>query len=145
MALLGYRPQFVDPLLSGQKIGTIRAVRKYPIKERERLYHYTGLRTKHCHKIGESTCVTCEPITILLNSGVIVIDRKIDLFSTDTCDVYKGEKQLNKFAYHDGFRNWREMREFWMDTYGTRKGKRKVILVPYQGMYIRHTKLHPHD
>jgi len=70
MALLGYKAQFVDPLLSGQKIGTIRNARRHPIKEKERLYHYTGLRTKHCHKIGESNCITCEPITILLvNNG----------------------------------------------------------------------------
>lgn len=141
MALLGYKPQFVDPLRSGQKTGTIRVPRKYPVKERERLYHYTGLRTKHCYKIGESICLTCEPITILLNSGVIVIDRKIDLFSTDTADVYKGEAQLNKFAYHDGFANWKEMKAFWLDTHGTLKGKRKVILVPFQGIYIRHSKI----
>ncbi len=141
MALLGYKAQFVDPLRSGQKNGTIRTVRKYPVRERERLYHYTGLRTKHAFKIGESLCITCEPITILLNSGVIVIDRKIDLFSTETVDVYKGEKELNKFAYHDGFRTWQEMKAFWLDTHGTKKGKRKVILVPFQGIYIRHTKL----
>lgn len=134
MALLGYKSRFVDPLLAGTKLGTIRSLRKYPVEPGDRLYHYTGLRTKHSFKIGESDCLSVEPITILINIGLITVGK----LPTVLPKIYKGA-ELDSFAIRDGFSNWDDMREFWIENHGVKKGGRKVILVPFDGIWIQHT------
>jgi hypothetical protein len=57
LALLGYTiPSFKRKIPDGTKTQTIRKLRKKPIRVGEHLYHYFGLRTKHCKKLGESIC-----------------------------------------------------------------------------------------
>lgn len=51
MALLNFQKQFADLIEAGTKRQTIRAARKYPIKVGDKLYLYTGLRTKYCRKL----------------------------------------------------------------------------------------------
>jgi len=135
MALLGYKKRFIDPLLSGQKTGTIRAFRKIPIVPGERLYHYTGLRTKYCEKIGESTCLTVGTITIYINSG------KIDIqYPNNICSITSSEA-LDDFAMADGFSDWQDMKQFWLDNHGIKLNGRKVLLTPFNGIHILHTPL----
>lgn len=49
--LLGFKPRFVDPILDGHKLHTLRNPRKVTPKVGEVLYMYTGLRTKYCKLI----------------------------------------------------------------------------------------------
>ena len=64
MPALNYQAQFAPKVESGEKLQTIRARRKRPFKRGDRLYHYTGMRTKSCRKLGESTCVIAMDIVI---------------------------------------------------------------------------------
>lgn len=50
MSALNYTV-FVDKVESREKRQTIRATRKRPIKLRERLHHFTGMRTKKCRRL----------------------------------------------------------------------------------------------
>lgn len=108
MAILSFKKQFAPKILEGSKRQTIRAPRKYPIQPGEKLYLYTGLRTKHCLKICEVVCKAVEQITINLDKGIVVRRHK----NNGKQWTIKGE-HLNYFAQDDGFTDWADMREFW--------------------------------
>jgi hypothetical protein len=64
MALLGFKKCFALNVQLGKKRQSIRAKRKHPIKVGERLYLYTGLRTKAARKLGEGVAIFVEEIKI---------------------------------------------------------------------------------
>jgi hypothetical protein len=51
MPLLNFEHRFAAKIESGEKRQTIRTVRKYPIKTGDKLYLYTGARTKNCRRL----------------------------------------------------------------------------------------------
>jgi hypothetical protein len=65
MPALNYHPCFAARVQSGEKLQTIRATRKVPIKPGEILYHYTGMRTKACRCLGISKCSSVLGIDII--------------------------------------------------------------------------------
>lgn len=109
MALLGFKKRFADKIRNGSKRQTIRALRKYPIRNGETLYLYTGLRTKYTEKLREVICKGVHSITIVFNSAFnkILVDG-VEMNSLDA---------LNDFAKRDGFRDWFDMREFWRENH----------------------------
>ncbi len=56
MPAIGFRPQYVPLILSGEKDQTIRRQRRRPILPGDRLYFYTGMRTPQCQAIGTAVC-----------------------------------------------------------------------------------------
>lgn len=76
MPALNFKMQFADKVEKGEKIQTIRATRKRPFRCGDKLYLYTGLRTKYCKKIGESVCHNVEDVEILSN-GVMKLSGQI--------------------------------------------------------------------
>ena len=58
-------------MLKWSLMGTIRRPRKIPINIGDRLYLYTGLRTKQCKKLGEGICIETRPIQ-LTDIGIII-------------------------------------------------------------------------
>jgi hypothetical protein len=69
MPALSYHTQFATAVEVGQKLQTIRALRKVPIKSGDILYHYTGMRTKACRRLGVSTCRSANQIDIIRWNG----------------------------------------------------------------------------
>lgn len=67
MPTLNYKKQFAPLVVSGEKKQTIRVMRKRPFKVHDTLYHYTGLRTKQCQKLGESICLNVEGISVIMD------------------------------------------------------------------------------
>lgn len=57
MPSLNYIAELAPLVESGKKRCTIRAQRKHPIYIGDRLYHFTGLRTKSARRLLESTCM----------------------------------------------------------------------------------------
>jgi len=51
MPSVNYKKRFVPDVESGIKKQTIRKKRKNPIKPGDKLYFFTGLRTKHCRRL----------------------------------------------------------------------------------------------
>lgn len=120
MAALSYNARFVEYVINGllnlpgrTKSQTIRNFRKYPIKKGERLYHYFGMRTKHCKKLGESVASRVSPIEITT--------RGITIFAKNHSYHQRIWRKIDKdkFAYADGFSDWSEMKQWWMSTHGS--------------------------
>ena len=112
MGLYNFQERFVQPMLSGRKNHTIRAIRAHPDKPGNTLHLYTGLRTKHAKLLMRVPCVKIEEIEITesrLARGVVASTRisvKIDGVELD-----RGEK--NALAYRDGFNSFEDMMHFW--------------------------------
>lgn len=106
MPALGYKKQFVPPILRKIKRQTIRNYRKKPICVGDHLYFFTGMRTKHCKKFGEAICTGTYPIKIT-NKYISVPDL-----------VIKDITRLNAFAKCDGFKDWEDMKQWWKKNHG---------------------------
>jgi hypothetical protein len=66
MSALNYSV-FVDKVENGTKRQTIRADRKHPFKVGDRLYHFTGMRTKKCRRLRadiEDRCTQARKIVV---------------------------------------------------------------------------------
>ncbi len=74
MPALNFLAQFAEPVKTGKKTSTIRAKRKRPIKPGDRLYLYTGMRTKQCDKLKETNCLSV--YDIMIDDGRIEIDGR---------------------------------------------------------------------
>lgn len=102
MSSLSFNKKFVPAILNGSKTQTIRRFRKRPIKIGERLYLFTGMRTKQCERIGQAICT---------HRYVVKINRKgIDYGS----NVVRDPAILDALAKMDGFNNWDDMRRWWI-------------------------------
>lgn len=118
MPILNYQKQFAPLIESGEKRQTIRALRKRPIIRGDRLFHYTGLRTKACRKLLESKCLWADRIDIIPHGKVFI-------------NNWLCTGSMRKFAIADGFRRegfeWEDMLEFFERTHG----------LPFTGQLIR--------
>lgn len=115
MAGLGFKKQFGPKILDGSKVGTIRANRKRPIKVGERLYLFTGMRTKNCQRIGEKTALHVVPIKLLPqpSNGA---DVRVIYGGGDESAIagrLATRTELDHFAVGDGFASWDDLCAFW--------------------------------
>lgn len=124
--VLNFQAQFADLVASGEKRQTIRAPRKRPISVGDELRLYTGMRTKACRLLGVVTCEKVTPVRIeRLGSGaspILTIDG-VCVAIAHNCP-WDTER---RFARADGFKNWREMCEWFDRTHG----------LPFEGVVIR--------
>lgn len=107
MPLLNFKSQFADLVSTGVKRQTIRAKRKYPIKEGDTLYLYTGCRTKNARKLGEATCSKISQIEI--GEGYV---------RTDGLLRHVPSAILPILAMDDGFGSFDDFMRFFRDTHG---------------------------
>lgn len=107
MPALNFSPEFVDAVQSGKKCQTIRRQRKNPIKTGDRLYLYTGQRTKACRKLREVKCSSVTPIRIIQEGCKICLDgTPLDYF------------EASRLARQDGLDNAVEMCAWFAKRYG---------------------------
>ena len=118
MPALNFQERWADPVESGEKGQTIRPERWTPIKVGDRLYLYTGMRTKKCRLLRETTCKEVTPI--------IVGTTSIQIVDADSLNVHVDRRWLKAFAQKDGFLSWREMHDWFRDRYG----------LPFEGVLI---------
>ncbi len=64
---------------------------------------YTGMRTKHCRKIADKTCLAAEQIILNFRTNQILVGGR----------VIWTEAGLYSFARFDGFESWAGMAAFW--------------------------------
>ncbi len=115
MPAINFQERFRESILSGRKIQTIRKYRKTPFKEGDRLYLYTGLRTKNCKKIFEKTIKAVYDFEIKKNG-----DFYIGTFKVDTLSEFE-------IARYDGFADKYDMLEWFIKNHG----------LPFHGQLIR--------
>jgi hypothetical protein len=156
MPSLNFQTQFVRLIESGKKRQTIRPLRKNPIKVGDKLYLFTGLRTKDCKTLvtPESFIWTYGLKDWIKSNGKLEENAKrgkypkgkrpyvicksvekirIDKYSLRTynkkykTDVIYNLGTMNIFAKKDGFKNENEFLNFFKNHYG----------LPFEGVLIK--------
>jgi hypothetical protein len=107
MGAYNFKDRFRPLIESGGKTHTIRGKRRHPDKPGNRLYLYTGLRTKRCRIIREVLCTQIEEIQILEPPSPDGLVRVI----LGGVELDESEKQ--SLARRDGFACFDEMVSFW--------------------------------
>ena len=115
MVAYSFRPQFVQPILSGAKRQTIRphrAGRSRHARPGEEVQLYTGMRTRRCTLIGRAMVESVHQVELMFSgpSEGYVLDARFT-----TADLYKS--YVNTFARADGFKDWRELKAFWAEEH----------------------------
>jgi len=121
MPALNFQKQFADKVKKGEKLQTIRAIRKRPFVRGDVLYLYTGMRTKNCVKLGESYCIDIADVEIIDKENVKVDGMLLNRFMRD------------ELASNDGFKNYYEMAEWFSKIHG----------LPFSGQLIKWQKVSP--
>lgn len=121
MPALNFQRRFAALVESGEKRQTIRAYRKdgRDPKPGDRLYLYTGMRTKECRKLGEATCSAVEPFDLFVTpSGGLFWLLGHEAMTGEECD---------DLARRDGFVGSFELMGWFEKTHG----------LPFEGLLIR--------
>lgn len=140
MPSLNFQKQFVPLIEVGKKRQTIRPVRrKYPIKVGDKLFLFTGLRTKYCKRIN--TILTDGNITTHNLKGIVICKSVEEIYigaeydneipkSIEKIGVWIENKYCfdsNEFAKEDGFKNFTDFINFFKTKYG----------LPFTGVLIK--------
>jgi len=121
MPLYNFQKQFAAAVESGEKRQTIRAKRKNRPQVGQTAFLYTGARTKACRKLGEAEIVEVCPV--LIGSKGLIIN-----YGEDIGECIENEPQdIDYFAREDGFKDWPEMRDWFLKTHG----------LPFEGDLIK--------
>lgn len=104
MPALNFKEEFIDKITRGQKTQTIRPKRKRPIKVGDRLYLYTGLRTKSTKLLAETVCTDVKTVTI--GSHTVVVNGN-----------QLSDTEQQRLANCDGFNTTKEFRKFFESNY----------------------------
>jgi len=104
MPALNFQRRFAPKVESGEKRQTIRLPRKRPFACDDRLYLYTGMRTRSCRKLGESICTGA--------LGIIITAYSVDIEFTGC------PPNLDAFAQADGFDDFCDFRDWFNANHG---------------------------
>lgn len=119
MPILGFKNKFTPLVEWVIKRQTIRAYGKRKFKIGDKLYCYSGVRTKHCYSLG---------VFILKSIGHVVITKEgVILFEGDRMKVLYDIEDKQKFAIADGFQDWKAMID-WFE---------KVYILPFTGIILK--------
>lgn len=105
---LNFQAQFADKILSKRKRHSIRKPGRF--KEGDKIYFFTGLRTKNCKRLGEGIVTKIEKIEITPWLGSVIINGK-----------ELGFFQTQEFASDDGFETEIDFFTFFYNNYGSEK------------------------
>ena len=127
MPALNFKPEFIDKILTEEKSQTIRPTRKHPIKVGDRLYLYTGQRTKQCRKIGEAVCSKVSPIAISTCSfereyRVILDGREMT------------QREIREISSADGFEDIKDFLSFFFEH---KRSETDGVITGFTGQLIK--------
>ncbi|HDS05782.1 MAG TPA: ASCH domain-containing protein [Deltaproteobacteria bacterium] len=106
MPALNFKRRFAPDVASWRKRQTIRAKRKDGRNPQpgNRLYFFTGLRTKYCQPLGTAICKSAEDILIYPNGQIAL--------KTARRVRYLSAKEKDKLAVDDGFHDFPDFMSF---------------------------------
>ena len=103
--ILGFKPQFKDPIKTGQKKHTIRED-KHDRWKAGRIIHFAiGVRTRLYHQFYEGFCKSTQKIQILWDNislngefvSILIDGRLIDLDEVETLAINDGFEDVSEF------------------------------------------------
>lgn len=100
MPALNYIARLAPLVESGAKLQTIRAPRKVPINPGDTLYHFTGMRTKDCRRLGVSTCASALGIDIIRTPKIKAVFLQV---GTGGGQYRMSNTEIADLAQKDGF------------------------------------------
>jgi len=106
MPAYNFKKQFADAVAAGRKRQTIRKPRKRPTSPGDRLYLYTGMRTKGCRKLREVDCDSVTPLELYF--GLRAFSNGVEMSGAE----------IVAMARADGFVNALDFFEFFGNQYG---------------------------
>lgn len=135
--ILGIRQQFVQPILDGTKIHTLRPLRSKPIKVGTKLQFTTDSRFKKGKRnivaefeVPENRLITAMPYhhccvdMVCIHFGATIFAKDYttdrDLWKTDD-DCFETFDQLDELARNDGFEDYDKMESFLIKLYKLHK------------------------
>lgn len=139
MVAYSFKGRFAEPIVSGEKSQTIRALRKRHAHVGEAVQLYTAMRTKQCRKLldVDPVCTGVHDVKILISRDhpEIIAGIRID-------DVPLLAGSVEEFAWKDGFRPGADgssatldMGRFWLKEHG--EGSFHGVLIKWDGDYGR--------
>lgn len=134
MVAYSFQKRFAARILAGIKAQTIRADRKRHARPGEQLQLFTGIRTKHCRRLGEPMCTSVSPIQMRFSKR-----SAAELFCFD--DRYLTPAEMEAFARADGFMSIADMAAFWWAEHPSEGGN----VLTFEGFVIRWEPLVPAD
>jgi len=114
MPALNFKRRFAGQVAQGLKRQSIRGMRKRPFRVGDRLYLYTGMRTKGCRKLGEAIAKAVREIRIA--------DAEVKLDGVPLSPRATGD-----LARADGFGSVGELKDFFRANHG----------LPFRGQLIQ--------
>lgn len=111
MGLYNFKQRFAPFITSGKKRHTIRATRKHRDVVGNIAHLYTGLRTKNTQLLGRFPVVRVEAIEIV--SGCSADPECHCSAKVLIAGVELDKQETEKLARLDGFKSFREMKQFW--------------------------------
>ena len=110
MPAYNFKRRFAEAVKEGSKTQTIRKKRKRPTVVGDKIFLYTGMRTKQSEKIGEGICISVIPIYIMEGSVIVGLPG-------DTIQLYAHSAGAEELATYDGFEDWDMFIIFFEDHY----------------------------
>jgi hypothetical protein len=121
MPAYNFQERFVPMILDGTKNQTIRSRRRHQAKPGDPLYLFSGMRTKWCKRLLDTTCINVQSIYIGDNMLVLYdafddiqlqiafedpLHFTLPISSVNEFDdlLYGTHRTCNRFAWDDGFR-----------------------------------------
>lgn len=99
--ILSYKKQFVQPILDGTKIHTIREDPHDRWHAGRKIHHATGVRTPNYNCFKEDECTGTQDIIMTYAHG--------DILEVSIDDKYFYWEEKRQLALYDGFENWMQM------------------------------------
>ena len=110
--ILGFKPQFKEPILSGTKIHTIRADEKNRWRIGRIIHFATGVRTKNYEQFHEDACKYIQDIEIsVVEKGSVAIRM---VYVDGRC--LRGD-EIYGLARNDGFKSANSFFEWFKDGF----------------------------
>jgi hypothetical protein len=114
MIAINFKEKFADLFASGKKTQTIRRTNRFKVGDTLQLY--TGQRTKACRKLGEA-----------IIAGVTGVSIYNDCVVFSNGFFFGSKEGTSIFAQKDGFKDFEEMKAFFVARYGD---------LPFEGYLI---------
>jgi len=103
--ILSFKPQFVEPILNGSKIHTIREDKGKRWTIGKKIHFATGVRTKNYNCFKEGECIGLQKI--IISPAYIEVSGRILNY-----------KEIKRLAINDGFNSVKDFLE-WFDGHFT--------------------------
>lgn len=120
--ILAFKPQFVEPIIKGSKIHTIREDKTNRWTDGRLIQGATGVRTKKYNQFFEAVCMSTQKIEIIYTKDCKMVKIDGEFYSIIINDIKYFDThpeiiRLNRLCVNDGFTDYREFFKWFNKPY----------------------------